>query len=249
MLIYVVTYIQSFLQFFLPNDGILFQTDLETGEIINRILLYEPFIGTTDNGKLQIGKTTVGDIYELYPDSRLTSTNGKNYWILDNKSISFLTKRFQEDGESPIDSSLILNRKIYLSIIRNTRANNYPYTNKCESPLYAPKNEKHTNCYTDIHKGLIHYLPIGDESAYKRVKHGHWKDFYPNHNIKEEGIYFEGEKHGEFIYYDENGALGETLTHWSKRYLFRILKYFILAIIIIWISIRVRSKIRGKNIK
>jgi len=200
---------------YLKNRGILFQADYTNKELINKVLLYSPFNGIiNDKVEVKLGKTTVKDIYEAYPDIILTSTNRKEYWIIKNESISFLITRLSTDNDYPIEHTEIENRLIKVIVLNPIRKlMEIDFKNSCRTPLFAPKIETHRNCYVSKHKGGLYYINIGGESSYKSVKNGYWKEYYPNHNIKKEGNYKKGKKIGEFKYYDENGNLIRTRKH------------------------------------
>ena len=205
---------------YLKNRGILFQADYETEELVNKVLLYSPFNGVIENKtKVELGKTTVKDVYRNYPNSTLTSTNVKEYWIIKNENISFLVKRLATDNDYPIEYTEIENRLIDVIILRPIRKlMEIDFEDSCRIPLFAPKSETHRNCFIRKHKGGIYYISWSDVSNYKSVKNGYWKEYYPNHIIKEEGNYKKGKKLGEFKYYDKNGELIKTKKH--RRFLF-----------------------------
>jgi hypothetical protein len=205
---------------YLSNKGILFQTNYQTDELINKVLLYSPFKGKFDDKtNIELGKTTVKDIYKDYPNSNLTSTNAKEYWIIKNENISFLVTRLSTDNDYPIEQTEIKDRLIKVIILNPLRRlMEVDFEDGCRIPLFAPKTEKHRNCYVEKHKGGIYYINIGRESSYKNVKNGYWKEYYPNHIIKEEGNYKKGKKIGEFKYFDKNGTLIRTKKH--RRFLF-----------------------------
>jgi len=199
---------------YIEKKGILFQTDYETGEIINKVLLYKPFTGKiNDTTSIELGKVTVEDIYKSYPNARLTSTNVKKYWIIKTDKISFLIKRRSTDRNYPIKPIEINNRLIYCVILYKQIGYNSRYTDNGKIPLYAPKTETHINSFARKHKGGLHYILWSDQSNYKSVKNGYWKEFYPNHVLKEEGNYKKGKKKGVFKYYDKNGRLIKTKKH------------------------------------
>jgi hypothetical protein len=205
---------------YLKNRGILFQADYETEELVNKVLLYSPFNGVIENKtKVELGKTTVKDVYRNYPNSTLTSTNVKEYWIIKNENISLLVKRLATDNDYPIEYTEIENRLIDVIILRPIRKlMEIDFEDSCRIPLFAPKSETHRNCFIRKHKGGIYYISWSDVSNYKSVKNGYWKEYYPNHIIKEEGNYKKGKKIGEFKYYDKNGKLIKTKKH--RRFLF-----------------------------
>ncbi|MBW1297077.1 toxin-antitoxin system YwqK family antitoxin [Aquimarina litoralis] len=204
---------------YIKKLGIVFQGNYND-ELIRQIRLYFPFKGKIDDlTKIELGKTTVKDIYKSYPNSKLTSTNGKNYWIIQNDYTSFLVTRLSTDNNYPIEHIEIENRLIKLILLNPIRNRMFiDFEKNCCMPLYAPKNEMHRNCYVEKHKGGFYYINIGGESSYKSVKNGYWKEYYPNHIIKEEGNYKKGKKVGEFKYYDKNGTLIRTKRH--RRFLF-----------------------------
>ena len=205
---------------YIKKSGIVFQANYDNGELIEQVRLYSPFKGKINNlTQIELGKTTVKDIYTSYPNSKLTSTNRKEYWIIKNDNNSFLVKRLTTDNDYPIEHTEIENRLIKVILLNPSRKRMYAdFENNCRIPLFAPKDEKHRNCYVEKHKGGIYYINIGGESSYKSVKNGYWKEYYPNHIIKEEGNYKKGKKIGEFKYYDKSGTLIRTKKH--RRFLF-----------------------------
>ena len=149
----------------------------------------------------------------------LTSTNTKDYWIIKNDNIEFLVTRSLNDNDYPIKNTEIENRLINVVILNPSRKiMNVTYVEGCRTPLFAPKTETHRNCYVSKHKGGIYYINIGAESSHKSVKNGYWKEYYPNHILKEEGNYKKGKKIGVFKYYDENGIFIKSKRH--RRFLF-----------------------------
>ncbi len=205
---------------FIKKLGMVFQANYQTGELIHKVLLYAPFKGKIDTSKnIALGKTTVKEIYKQYPKSRLTSTNGKKYWIIKNDNISFLVTRLASDKNYPIEFTAIENRLIKAIILNPIRdLMNVDFEDSCRIPLFAPKTEIHRNCYVSKRKIGFYTINFGGVSNYKSVKNGYWKEFYPNHIIKEEGNYKKGKKIGEFKYYDKNGILIKTKKH--SRFLF-----------------------------
>ncbi|WP_229720525.1 toxin-antitoxin system YwqK family antitoxin [Winogradskyella helgolandensis] len=205
---------------YIKESGIVFQANYDNGELIEQVRLYLPFKGKINNiTQIELGKTTVKDIYTSYPNSKLTSTNRKKYWIIKNDNISFLVTRLTTDNDYPIEHTEIENRLIRVILLNPSRNRmDIDFENNCRVPLFAPKEEQHQNCYVEKHKGGIYYINIGGQSSYKNVKNGYWKEYYPNHIIKEEGNYKKGKKIGEFKYYDKNGTLIRTKKH--RRFLF-----------------------------
>ncbi|WP_299316007.1 hypothetical protein [uncultured Aquimarina sp.] len=204
---------------YIKKLGIVFQANYDD-ELIRQIRLYSPFKGEIDGiTNIELGKTTVKDIYTSYPNSKLTTTNGKNYWIIKNNNTSFLVTRLSTDNNYPIEHREIENRLIKVIILNPIRNRMFiDFEDNCRVPLYAIKNETHRNCYVEKYKGGFYYINIGGESSYKNVKNGYWKEYYPNHIIKEEGNYKKGKKVGEFKYYDKNGTLIRIKRH--RRFLF-----------------------------
>lgn len=200
---------------YIQKMGVLFQANYDDGEIIKEIHLYEPFIGSL-GGKInvELGQTTVEDIYEKFSDLRLTSTNTKDYWIIKANKISFLVDRLPNDNEYPIQHTEIIERKIKCIILEPNRdLMTIDFEDNCRIPLFAPRTETHQNCYTKKHKGFLYYFNFSGESSYKSVKHGYWREYYPNHLIRQEGTYEKGKKTGLFKYYDKTGKLIMTKEH------------------------------------
>ena len=205
---------------FIKKLGIIFQANYEDGQLIEKIRLYSPFQGEIeDKMVVELGKTTVKDIYNSFNNLILTSTNTKDYWIIKNDNIEFLVTRLSNENDYPIEHTEIEDRLIKVIILNPDRkVMIVNYVEGCRIPLFAPKTELHKNCYVSKHKGLIYYINIGDDSSYKSVKNGYWKEYYPNHIIKEEGNYKKGKKTGIFKYYNEEGKLIKTKKH--HRFLF-----------------------------
>ncbi len=203
----------------IKKQGIIFQTDPKTEELINKVLLYAPFNGEIDNKLIvSLGNTTVEDIYKKYPNAKLTSTNQKKYWIIINNEVTFLVTRRADDKEYPIEPLEIYDRLIKVIILKKEMKHSGRFVDGCETPLFAPKIETHKNCYVRKHKGGFHYISWGDTSNYKNVKNGYWKEFNPNHTLKEEGNYVKGKKRGLFKYYDKDGMFLKSKKH--TRFLF-----------------------------
>ncbi len=205
---------------YLRKLGMVFQANYEDSELIKQIRLYSPFQGKIENKiVVELGKTTVKDIYNSFNNLILTATNVKDYWIIKNDNIEFLVTRFSNDNDYPIEYTEIEDRLIKVIILNpNREVMTIDYVEGCRIPLFAPKTEIHRNCYVSKHKGLIYYINIGDDSSYKSVKNGYWKEYYPNHITKEEGNYKKGKKAGLFKYYDKKGNLIKTKRH--RRFLF-----------------------------
>jgi len=225
----------------IPRDGIIFQADSKTEQLIDKIFLYKPFKGTINNlFKIDLDSTTVKEVFDKYPDSKLTSTNRKKYWIIKNDNVSFLVNRFTNDKEYPIEPTEIFNRKIYAIILEEKRK---PYeSNECKTPLFAPKTEKHKNCLIRQHKGGIYYISWGDEPTHEYVENGFWKEFYPNHKIKEQGNYIKGVKVGTFEYFDQNGELSNTKNHFDGYFKLHKWKIIFGVILILIIILRIKKK-------
>ncbi|WP_238528717.1 toxin-antitoxin system YwqK family antitoxin [Kordia algicida] len=207
-------YYGSLNSLYIERLGILFQTNHETQEIVHKVHLYKPFAGTiNDSIFIALGKVTVEDIYKKYPKAKLTTTNAKQYWIIKTPHVSFLVNRLSTDNDYPIKPTEINDRLIYCVIIDKKIGYNSGYTDEGKIPLYAPKTETHRNSFVQKHKGGLHYIFWSDTSNYKAVKNGYWKEFHPNHVLKEEGNYKKGRKKGVFKYYDLNGKLIKTKKH------------------------------------
>lgn len=225
-----------------PEKGIVFQTDSKTGEIINKIFFYESFKGVlNDSLNIELGNTTVKQVYHVFPKSKLTSTNRKKYWIIENDNFSFLVNRLESDNEYPIKPNEIYNREIKSFILNKKESYE---TDNCSIPVFAPKIEEHENCLIRKHKGGISYISWGGEPTYELVKNGFWKEYYPNHIIKEQGNYIDGVKVGVFEYFNKNGELTETKNHFAGY--FELHKWKII-IGILMILIVILKSYRNKN--
>tara|TARA_R110001592_G_scaffold334469_1_gene618829 strand:+ start:1567 stop:2493 length:927 start_codon:yes stop_codon:yes gene_type:complete len=225
----------------IPSNGIIFQTDYKTEQLIKKIFLYKPFKGELNNLlKIDLDSTTVKEVFEKFPNLKLTSTNRKKYWIIKNENITFLVNRFDNDNEYPIEPTEIYNRKIHSIILTEKRK---PYeSNDCKKPLFAPKTESHKNCLVKQHKGGIYYISWGDEPTHEYVKNGFWKEFYPNHKIKEQGNYIKGVKVGTFEYFTQNGKFTYTKNHFGGYFKLHKWKIIFGVIFIIIIILRIKRK-------
>lgn len=223
------------------GHGIIFQTDYNTEQLIHKILLYKPFKGEiNDLITIDLDSTTVKQLYNNFSDLILTSTNRKKYWIIKKNNISFLVNRFDNDKEYPIKPTEIYDRKIHSIILTEKRK---PYqSNGCKTPLFAPKTENHKNCLVKKHKGGLSYISWGGEPTYEYVKNGFWKEFYPNHNIKEQGNYIKGVKVGTFEYFDQNGVLTKTKNHFTGYFDLHKWKIILGLIVILGVILVIRKK-------
>ena len=212
------------------NLGVLF-TCTDDGELIDGIHFIAPF---TDNFGLQndfiIGSTPLSEIIPL--DSVEFSTTGAS------KFYSFVRGQFQYYVSKPEEDMnkdhwsrvpKVADRLAYYSTqpIAKVTTRFYDYdkykqevqTNEddtyCSTTLYAPKNETHLNCYTmtwpnSVPGIMVPFYAMTGGQKEAQVKQGHWKEYWPSHQLKYTGEFEDGKEVGEFQYFDNNGNLTRT---------------------------------------
>jgi hypothetical protein len=176
---------------------------LVNNEIIDAVSLNQGFNGIFNESiNVKIGKSTFNDFIPLLNTDSLDITP-----IYDKlRIINGCYKLYLKNNDS-INKSQYLIQDLENLVITRIVLSDFclPQTNGCR-PLYAPDSVLHCN-----NTKLKFHFTLSPFARQKDIPIGHWKTYYPNHQLKEEGKYNEkGRKIGIWKHYDFNGKLIKT---------------------------------------
>lgn len=237
----------------------------DDGEKISSIYLTPPFRLKINNfDTLQIGKTPLESVFNI--DSLKFNTTGASYyWSFNIDKFQFFVSKplvdRNKDNYINVPSfrdNIDFYKKQPISIVTINLydykffKNEFKETQKklyCSSPLYAPKNETHKNCFDmgwpdNVFVLLRPFYALTGGQKSKRIKQGYWKEYGSNHKLIYEGKFEDNREIGLFKYYDKEGNLKKTVTFSKSIFNWT---YLILVGIVVSIVMFVIKMKRKKN--
>jgi hypothetical protein len=235
----------------------------DDGEKISSIYLTPPYrLKIKRFDTLQIGETILENVFNI--DSLTFNTTGASYyWSFNIDNVEFYISKPLEDRnkdnyinvpsfrdniefykKQPISIVTInlFDYQFFKNEIEKKQTNLY-----CFTPLYAPINELHENCFDmewpDEVFGLLRpfYALTGGQKS-NRIKQGYWKEYGSNHKLIYEGEFDNNKEKGLFKYYDKGENIESTVMY--SKYTFSWTYFTLVGLIaaIVMIVVYKRSK-------
>lgn len=173
---------------------------LVNNEIIDAVSLNQGFNGIFNESiNIKIGKSTFNDFIPILKTDSMKITPVNDMIRI----INGCYKVYLKNNDSLIKSPYLM-KELENLVITRILVSDFclPQTKGCR-PLYAPDSVLHCN-----NTKLKFHFTLSPFARPKEIPIGHWKTYYPNHQLKEEGEYNEkGRKIGIWKHYDFNGKL------------------------------------------
>lgn len=238
----------------------------DDGELISSIYLTSPFVLTLDEQNIiHIGQTSLGNAFSAIDTMKVNTTGASNYWSFSIEKYRFFVAKPVEHrtkghySQVPSFKDKIEYYKSQPISIVTYDLYDYEHfkqefqvsENKLyfSKPLYAPKDETHSNCFEmgwpDKIPTLMRpfYALTGGQKS-ERIKQGYWKEYGSNHKLIYEGKFKDNKEVGLFKYYNIEGNLERTETFSESKVNWT---YLLLIVLLASISTLIIRKRKIKN--